>query len=77
MMLLVFIGKFNLFTFVVLIAIKIGIEFLLVKPVSIFFSQQKLLIWHTLLQPFHILYVIVCGFLGQVKNYNWKGRKTK
>ncbi|RYY54998.1 MAG: glycosyltransferase [Chitinophagaceae bacterium] len=27
-------------------------------------------------QPFHILYTIVSGLLGQVRSYDWKGRKV-
>jgi cellulose synthase/poly-beta-1,6-N-acetylglucosamine synthase-like glycosyltransferase len=69
-------GKFHLLGFATILCTKIGIEFLLVQPLCIFFNQQKLLFWHILLQPFHVLYIIVCGALGQIKQYDWKGRQV-
>jgi glycosyltransferase involved in cell wall biosynthesis len=74
MLMLACIGKFHLLGLLLFVAVKIGIEFMLVKPVCDFFNQQKIVFWHIILQPFHIVYIIVCGFLGQIKQYDWKGR---
>jgi cellulose synthase/poly-beta-1,6-N-acetylglucosamine synthase-like glycosyltransferase len=45
--------------------------------VAKFFSQQKLMLWFIPMQPFHIMYTIVSGFLGRFGSYKWKGRKVK
>jgi len=29
------------------------------------------------LQPLHIVYIIIAGFLGFIGGYKWKGRKVK
>jgi cellulose synthase/poly-beta-1,6-N-acetylglucosamine synthase-like glycosyltransferase len=57
--------------------IKFLLEVPFVKPVANFFGQIKLLPWLLILQPLHIAYIVVSGFLGQVKTYEWKGRKLK
>jgi cellulose synthase/poly-beta-1,6-N-acetylglucosamine synthase-like glycosyltransferase len=57
--------------------IKFFAELLLVGPVLNFFKQKKLWPWLLLLQPLHIVYIIMAGFLGQVKTYHWKGRRLK
>ncbi len=57
--------------------IKFFAELLLVGPVLKFFKQKKLWPWLLLLQPLHIVYIIMAGFLGQVKTYHWKGRRLK
>ncbi|HEX5153817.1 MAG TPA: glycosyltransferase [Parafilimonas sp.] len=45
--------------------------------VSKFFSLQRLMIWFILMQPFHILYTVISGWLGRFGTYRWKGRKVK
>ena len=45
--------------------------------VSAFFSLQKLMFWFVLMQPFHITYTIISGWLGIFGTYKWKGRKVK
>jgi cellulose synthase/poly-beta-1,6-N-acetylglucosamine synthase-like glycosyltransferase len=77
MLILLFLGKFSVLGAVGFIVLKVVIEWQLVKPVTTFFNQQKQLIWHIVLQPLHIIYIIVCGFLGQITTYNWKGRQVK
>lgn len=42
-----------------------------------FFSLQRLMPWFILMQPFHILYTIVSGWLGRFGSYKWKGRNVK
>jgi cellulose synthase/poly-beta-1,6-N-acetylglucosamine synthase-like glycosyltransferase len=70
-------GRFSLFHLLIILAIKIVVEWQLVKPVTDFFDKQKFLIWHIILQPIHVLYIIICGFLGQITTYTWKGRQVK
>jgi cellulose synthase/poly-beta-1,6-N-acetylglucosamine synthase-like glycosyltransferase len=63
--------------FVLLCLIKFITEFFFVNRVAAFFGQRRLLPWLLLLQPLHILYIVVSGFLGQVKTYSWKDRKLR
>jgi Glycosyltransferases, probably involved in cell wall biogenesis len=56
---------------------KTIIELYFLYPVAIFFGKKKLLWWFPLAQPFHILYIIVAGWLGKFGSYQWKGRKVK
>lgn len=63
--------------FLLLCVIKFLFELLFVQSVAKFFQQSSLLVYLLLLQPFHILYIVVSGFLGQVKTYEWKDRKLK
>ena len=56
---------------------KTVVEFPFVNSVAKFFGQQKLMYYFVFLQPFHLLYVIVAGFLGKFGSYEWKGRKVK
>ena len=48
-----------------------------VQKVAAFFGQAYLLPWLFILQPLHILYIVISGFLGQAGSYEWKGRKLK
>ncbi len=45
--------------------------------VAKFYSLQKIMIWFVLMQPFHIAYTIISGWLGKFGTYKWKGRKVK
>ncbi|UAY51825.1 glycosyltransferase [Ferruginibacter albus] len=56
---------------------KTVIELVLMIPVTKFFSRQKLLWWFPIAQPFHILYIIIAGWLGKFGSYKWKDRKIK
>ena len=56
---------------------KFLLEVLFVKEVAAFFGQQHLLAYLLLLQPLHMVYIVVSGFFGQFKTYQWKGRKLK
>jgi cellulose synthase/poly-beta-1,6-N-acetylglucosamine synthase-like glycosyltransferase len=57
--------------------VKIIVELLFLFPVADFFGKKKLLWWFIPSQPFHILYIIVAGWLGKFGSYKWKGRKVK
>jgi len=69
--------KFALILFVLLCIAKFFMELFFVKDVAVFFQQSSLLPWLFILQPLHIVYIVVSGLLGQFKSYEWKGRKLK
>lgn len=61
----------------ILLLAKTIIELPFVFTVAKFFDQQSLVIYFPLLQPIHIMYTIIAGWLGQFGTYEWKGRKVK
>lgn len=61
----------------VLMLLKLIIEWPFVKRVLQFFSLRELMPWFPIAQPLHILYTIVSGFFGQAGGYRWKGRNVK
>jgi cellulose synthase/poly-beta-1,6-N-acetylglucosamine synthase-like glycosyltransferase len=60
-----------------LLLAKVLIEFPFVNSVAIFFGQQKLMKYFPFLQPLHIGYTIIAGWLGKFGQYEWKGRTIK
>ena len=56
---------------------KIIVEFPFVNSVATFFHQQRFMIYFPFLQPLHMVYVVLTGFLGKFGSYEWKGRKVK
>lgn len=56
---------------------KILIEFPFLNAAAIFFGQHRLMKYFPFLQPIHILYVIVAGWLGRFGSYEWKSRIIK
>lgn len=56
------------------LAAKILTEVWFYGPVLSFFKKKKMLWLLVPAQPFHILYVLVIGILGNFGSYNWKGR---
>lgn len=67
----------NLWPLLVLLALKTVVEYPFVYSVAAFFRQQRLMPWFPFLQPFHILYTVVIGWLGKFGSYRWKDRKVK
>jgi cellulose synthase/poly-beta-1,6-N-acetylglucosamine synthase-like glycosyltransferase len=63
--------------FLLLFFAKVLIEFPFVNSAAIFFGQQRLMKFFPLLQPLHIIYVVVCGWLGRFGSYKWKSRVIK
>jgi len=57
--------------------IKTIVEIYYLVPVSRFFMKTRQLVIFPLLQPLHVLYISLAGFLGMVGVYKWKGRKLK
>jgi len=55
--------------------VKIFLEYPFVRSVAGFFGQQRLMVYFPALQPFHIAYTVIIGWLGQFGSYRWKDRK--
>lgn len=73
-------GFFNPSLWILLTAslsVKTIVELLLLIPVARFFKKQELLLWFPMMQPFHIVYTVVAGWLGKFGQYEWKGREVK
>ena len=62
---------------IVLLLIKTMVELYFLFPVATFFKQKNLLKWFLLMQPVHIVYTVVAGWLGKFGKYEWKGRNVK
>jgi cellulose synthase/poly-beta-1,6-N-acetylglucosamine synthase-like glycosyltransferase len=52
-------------------------ELIFLYPVATFFGKRKLLWLFPLMQPFHIIYTVIAGWLGKFGSYHWKERKVK
>lgn len=55
---------------------KILVEIVLLQSVLRFFGQARLLIVYPFLQPLHILYIILAGFLSRISRFEWKARNN-
>lgn len=80
LLIIFFTGFFNPLFFVywlILLLCKTLVELRFMSGVATFFGEQKLLKWFGLMQPFHITYTVIAGWLGKFGSYNWKGRKVK
>lgn len=60
-----------------LLLLKTFVEMIFLYPVAKFFGKQKLLWLFPPMQPFHILYTVIAGWLGKFGSYKWKGRNVK
>ncbi len=58
-------------------AAKTLVEWPFIQSVATFFKANKVKKYFALLQPLHIGYTVISGFLGQVRKYEWKGRIVK
>ncbi len=56
------------------LTLKIVVELFFLFPVAAFFGKKSMLWFFPLLQPFHICYTIVAGWLGKFGKYSWKER---
>lgn len=66
-----------LIAFALLLIAKSIVEFPLVYDVAKFFNKQSLVKYFFFFQPLHIAYTIAAGWLGQFRQYEWKGRTVK
>jgi cellulose synthase/poly-beta-1,6-N-acetylglucosamine synthase-like glycosyltransferase len=55
---------------------KIVVELFFLFPVANFFGKTSMLWFFPILQPFHICYTIIAGWLGKFGKYTWKERKV-
>ncbi len=60
-----------------LLLFKMVIEIIFLIPVAKFFNKLPLLFLFPLMQPFHIIYTVIAGWLGKFGRYSWKGRQVK
>ena len=60
-----------------LLLLKTLVELLFLYPVAKFFNKQSMLWLFPLMQPFHIIYTVIAGWLGKFGSYSWKERKVK
>jgi cellulose synthase/poly-beta-1,6-N-acetylglucosamine synthase-like glycosyltransferase len=60
-----------------LLVIKTIAELIFLLPVSKFFGKRSMLWAFPLMQPFHIIYTVIAGWLGKFGSYSWKERKVK
>lgn len=78
LLLFVLIGSFfvegGLRNWLLLIGIKTLAELSLMLPAARFYQRETVLLWFPLMQPFHIVYTVVAGWLGKFGTYQWKGR---
>lgn len=58
------------------IMVKTVVEISFLAPVAKFYKSTATLWWFPLMQPFHILYTVVAGWLGKFGTYQWKGRNV-
>ena len=59
-----------------LLMLKTIIELSFAIPVGKFFDKNFAW-WMFYLQPLHIIYIVISGWLGKFGNYHWKGRNVK
>ncbi len=71
----IFNSNLLLFT-ITLLAIKIVVEWRFLKVGFLFFGKVSLFTF-IVLQPLHILYIVIAGWLGKFGSYSWKERKVK
>ena len=57
--------------------LKLLVEWPLFSALRRFFRARGLAVWFVLLQPLHIVYIIISGLLGQSGSYTWKGRRVR
>ena len=61
----------------ILLTLKTMVELFFLYPVACLFSKQRLLWLFPFMQPFHIVYTVIAGWLGKFGSYQWKGREVK
>jgi glycosyltransferase involved in cell wall biosynthesis len=59
----------------ILLVAKTMVEVPFVSDVAAFFGQRRLMVYFPFLQPLHITYTLIAGWLGKFGSYRWKDRK--
>jgi cellulose synthase/poly-beta-1,6-N-acetylglucosamine synthase-like glycosyltransferase len=73
-MIAIFFNQSLLLPWIVLLAIKTLSEVIFLWRVARFFKRESLLLYFPFLQPIHLLYIVVAGWLGKFGSYEWKNR---
>lgn len=73
----VFFNYWWLWLLLLLLVVKTVVEYPFVRSVATFFGQQRLMVYFPLLQPLHIVYTVLVGWLGKFGSYSWKERTIK
>ncbi len=60
-----------------LMLLKTLVELMFMRPVAKFYKQREALLYFPLMQPLHLVYTVIAGWLGKFGSYQWKGRKVK
>lgn len=60
-----------------LMLIKTLVELSFMRPVAKFYKQQSALLFFPLMQPLHLVYTVLAGWLGKFGSYQWKGRTVR
>lgn len=71
-----FFNSYCLYLFLISFVAKTLVEISFMSAITKFYKEEKLLWWFPLMQPFHIVYVVIAGWLGKFGSYQWKGRKV-
>ena len=58
------------------LVLKTWIELQFMRPVAHFYRKEKLLSVFPKMQPLHIVYIVVAGWLGKFGSYQWKQRRV-
>ncbi len=80
LLILFFIGIFTengLGNWLLLILAKTVVELSFMIPVARFYGQVPSLLWFPIMQPLHITYTVIAGWLGKFGSYRWKGREVR
>jgi hypothetical protein len=70
-------NRWYLLMALILVIAKTAVEYPFVRMAAAFFGQQRLMIYFPFLQPFHVAYTVVVGWLGQFGSYKWKERNVR
>ncbi len=70
-------GIYSLKIYLIFICVKILAELSLLLQVLHFYKRKALALFFIPLQPVHMLYMVLVGFLGLIKKYDWKGRSVR
>jgi cellulose synthase/poly-beta-1,6-N-acetylglucosamine synthase-like glycosyltransferase len=73
---LIIFGKYSWWTLLGFFTIKIVSELFLLNQVLPFFNKSHLKKYFIPLQIVHVFYMVLVGFLGLFKKYEWKGRQV-
>ncbi len=59
-----------------LLTLKTAAELFCLFSVATFFAKRSMLWFFPLMQPFHIVYTVIAGWLGKFGKYQWKERSV-